>query len=91
MQIASFLLRFVGYAMVLAIAYALGSYFWYRNGLDGVDALADVRALGFAIFVFAPFLLALVGAVARSFSVFVLFFLVGAMLTAPFALARLTG
>jgi len=85
---ASFLIRFVGYALVMAVAYSLGSYLWTRNGLDGVDALSGFRALGFLLFVFAPFCLALVGVVARPLALFVLFYLVGAMLTAPFAFAR---
>ncbi|MBV8074428.1 MAG: hypothetical protein JO140_03285 [Candidatus Eremiobacteraeota bacterium] len=87
----AFLLRFLVYAVIVGLAYQIAHAYWVQNGLDGVDALAGVDALGRTVLFFAPFVLALVGIVARPLALFALFFLVGAMLTAPFALARLGG
>ena len=72
----------------MGAAYQLSQYFWTHNGLDVNTSLDDIRNYGMLAAALAPFILALVGIFARPLAVFVLFYLVGAMLTAPFALAR---
>ncbi|MBV8602095.1 MAG: hypothetical protein JO359_11080 [Candidatus Eremiobacteraeota bacterium] len=86
---AGFLVRFLAYALVLGVAYQIAHAAWVQHGLESVDAVAPVHALGRAILIVAPFVLALLGTVARPAAVFALFYLVGAFLTAPFALAKL--
>ena len=88
MAFAMFILRFLVYAFVLGIAYAISQYFWTSNGLDLVSDLLGLHALGVTLLTFAPLILALLALVARPLATFVLFYLVGAVLTAPFALAR---
>ena len=88
---AAFLLRFLLYAAVMGVAYQIAQTFWLRNGLDGIGALDGLHALGVGILMLAPIVLALVALVARPLAIFVLFYLVGAMLTAPFALAKYSG
>jgi len=88
---AAFLLRFLLNAIVIGAAYTIAQSFWTRIGLDVNPAFDGLHALGMAILIFAPFALAVVGIVARPFAIFVLFYLVGAMLTAPFALGRYAG
>jgi hypothetical protein len=89
MSFASFLLRFIGYAFVMALTYEVGQFFWTQSGLDMVDQLVGIHSIGVAIVALAPLVLALIAVVARPLATFALFYLVGAILTAPFALARL--
>ena len=84
----TFLLRFLVYAIVIGVAYSVAQSFWVQDNLDTSTTFAGVHAIGTAILIVAPFVLAIVAAIARPLAIFVLFFLVGAMLTAPFALAR---
>jgi len=91
MRFAAFLLRFLSYAIVLGIAYGIANGVWIKDGLDLNSSLAGYRALAIACLAIAPFVLAFVAIVARPLAVFVLFYLVGALLTAPFVLARFAG
>lgn len=88
MAFAMFILRFLAYAVVLGVTYAVAQMFWTRNGLDLVADLLGLHSLGVAVLTFAPLVLALVAIVARPLAIFILFYVVGAVLTAPFALAR---
>jgi xanthine/uracil permease len=87
--IIGFVVRLVGYALLIGLPVRIAEYFWVRASLDQVDALRpshDVVAVGVTI---APFLLAVFGYGAlRNTAVFIALFIAGAALTAPFALAR---
>lgn len=85
----AFLLRFLLYAIVIGVAYSIAQRFWVQDNLDMSAPLAGIHAIGTAILIFAPFVLAVVALIARPLAIFVLFYLVGAMLTAPFVFARL--
>jgi hypothetical protein len=89
MGFATFLLRFIGYAIVMAIAYGIANFFWAQNGLDFVDTVQGLHSLAVVVVGVAPLILALVAIVARPVAVFLLFYIAGAIVTAPFALARL--
>lgn len=91
MRFAAFILRFLLYAVVLGVAYGIANGFWIQDGLDLNESLAGYHSVAIAALAIAPFVLALVGIVARPVAVFVLFYLVGAVLTAPFALSRFVG
>jgi len=91
MRFATFIVRFLVYAIVLGVAYAISQNFWAQNGLDLNPNVAGYHALAVTVLTAAPFVLALVAIVARPLAIFVLFYLVGAALTAPFALARFAG
>ena len=88
--VAGFIVRLAGYAVLLGIAARLAQYLWDQRGLGDVLALQGLHDSGVAVMALAPIVLALVGLGAlRPVAVFVAWFLVGAVLTAPFALARL--
>jgi hypothetical protein len=91
MQFAMFIVRFLAYALALGITYAIAQNIWTNKGLDLNDGLVSVHALGVAVLTFAPLVLAGIAIVARPLAIFVLFYLIGAVLTAPFALARFGG
>jgi len=91
MRFAAFIVHFLLYAITLGIAYAIANGVWIQDGLDLNANLAGYHSLAVTCLAIAPFVLALVAMVARPLAVFVLFYLVGAVLTAPFALARFAG
>lgn len=91
MRFAVFIVRFLAYAIVLGIAYGIAQGYWTHEGLDLNADLAHYHALAVAVLMAAPIVLAIVASVARPLAIFVLCYLVGAVLTAPFALARLAG
>ncbi|MGH7661094.1 MAG: hypothetical protein ACRENA_09310 [Vulcanimicrobiaceae bacterium] len=91
MRFATFVLRFLSYAIVLGIAYGIAQDFWVREGLDRSESLAGYHSIAIAALTIAPLVLAVVAIVARPLALFVLFYLVGAVLTAPFALAHAAG
>ena len=87
---ANFILRLVGYAVLLLGSAYVFQTWWSADGLDAVGALRsfhDKTLIGLRA---APLLLALIGiGRLRSIAVFVAFLLAGAALTAPFVCARL--
>lgn len=91
MRFATLVLRFLSYAIVLGVAYGIAQHFWVQQGLDLNDSLDGYHAVATAALTVAPLVLAVVAIVARPLAVFVLFYLVGAVLTAPFALAHFVG
>jgi hypothetical protein len=91
MRFASFIVRFLAYSVVLWATYALAQAEWTNANLDLNDSMLSVHALGVTVLTISPLLLAIVAIVARPLAIFVLFYLVGAVLTAPFALARFGG
>ena len=87
-----FILRLVGYALLLQLASRAGQSMWMQYGLDDVRRLQHFHDLGIVGLLLAPLVLALLGiGVLRSLAVFVGFFLAGAALTAPFVCARVAG
>jgi hypothetical protein len=91
MRFATFVLRFLSYAIVLGIAYGVAQNFWVQRGLDLNENLAGYHTVAITALTLAPLVLAVVAIVARRLAVFVLFYLVGAVLTAPFALSHVAG
>jgi hypothetical protein len=91
MRFATFVLRFLSFAIVLGVAYGIAQNVWVQQGLDLNESLAGYHATAIAALTLAPLVLAIVAIFARPLAVFVLFYLVGAVLTAPFALAHVVG
>ena len=90
--VVGFLVRLVVYALILGIVSRIAEYVWVQHGLDGSIALQPLHDAGVTTLVIAPIVLALIGfGPFRAVAVFVAAFLVGAALTAPFALARFAG
>ena len=88
MAFATFIIRFLVYAVALGVTYSIAQMLWTRNGLDLVGDLLGLHNLGVTVLTFSPLVLALIAVGARLLAVFALFFIMGAVLTAPFALAR---
>jgi hypothetical protein len=89
---ATFVVRLVGYALALGIVARIAQALWVQRGLDGIAAVASLHAIGLTLLAVAPIVLALIGAGRlRYLAVFLAAFLAGAVVTAPFALARLAG
>jgi hypothetical protein len=91
MRFASFIVRFLGYSIVLWLSYALAQAQWTNADLDLDDNMLSLHSIGITVLTISPLVLAIVAIVARPLALFVLFYLVGAVLTAPFALARFGG
>jgi len=88
--IIAFIIRLVGYALLIGVPVRIAEYFWVRASLDMVDIVRPMHDTAAATATIAPFLLALFGFGAlRNVAVFVALYIAGAALTAPFALARL--
>lgn len=87
--IIGFIIRLVGYALLIGIPYRLAEYFWQRSALDQVDMLKPAHDTAIAVMTIAPAVLAVFGFGAlRRLAIFIAFYLAGAALTAPFAFAR---
>ena len=91
MRFAAFIVRFLVYSLVLWAAYAIAQTQWTNADLDLNDAFSGLHSLGVSILAVAPLVLAIVAIIARPLAIFVLFYLVGVVVTAPFALARFGG
>ena len=90
--LAAFVVRLAAYAIALGIVGRLAEWLWDRRGLDLVTTLQAPHDTAMTILAVAPIGLALIGFGAlRALAVFAAAFLIGAALTAPFALARLAG
>ena len=90
--ITGFLIRLVGYALVLGIVARVAEHLWIGRGLDGSLALQPFHDAGITTLVIAPVILAAIGfGPLRGAAIFLAAFLVGAALTAPFACARFAG
>lgn len=87
-----FLTRLIGYGVLFGIVLRIAAMLWTQNGLDTVPAAADLHDAGVKALVAAPFVLAIAGwGTLRPLAVFAAWLLAGAVLTAPFALARALG
>jgi hypothetical protein len=90
--VAAFIVRLAAYAILLGVTARLAQWLWDRRGLDDVLVLQSPHDTAVAVLALAPIVLALVGVRGlRRVAIFIAWFLVGAALTAPFALARLAG
>jgi hypothetical protein len=90
--ITGFLIRLVVYAIVLGVVSRIAEYLWVQRALDGSSALQPFHDAGITTLVIAPIVLALLGVgKLRALTIFIAAFLIGAALTAPFALARFAG
>ncbi|MGB8267547.1 MAG: hypothetical protein WCE44_14560 [Candidatus Velthaea sp.] len=88
--IIAFVVRLVGYALIVGIPARLAEWIWQQKNLDTVDELQTPHSIAFLVLGFTPFVLALFGfGRLRNLAVFIALALDGAVLTAPFAFARL--
>ena len=89
---AAFLIRLVGYALLLGISSRIAQTVWSNDALDAIAVLQPLHDTGVLVLLVAPLVLALIGiGRLRPFAVFAGFALAGAALTAPFACARFVG
>ncbi|HTJ28155.1 MAG TPA: hypothetical protein VMA36_18500 [Candidatus Limnocylindria bacterium] len=87
-----FIIRLIGYVLLLGMSERIASSLWTRFGLDGFITLQPLHDEGIAVLLIAPLVLALIGfGQLRLVALFVGFGLAGAALTAPFVLVRVTG
>jgi hypothetical protein len=87
----AFIVRLVGYALLIGIPVRIAEFFWLREALDQVEALHPLHDLATVTAIVAPFVLGIFGFGAlRNVAVFIALFIAGAALTAPFAFARLS-
>jgi hypothetical protein len=90
--LAGFIVRLVGYALLLGVVARIASALWVQYGLDGSIELQPFHDYGVEALLIAPLPLALFGfgRFGRA-AFFVAAFIAGAALTAPFATARFAG
>jgi hypothetical protein len=87
-----FIIRLVGYVVLLGVVTRVALVWGSQYGLDEVAALQRFHDDGIAVLLVAPIVLALIGfGRLRDLAVFIGFFLVGAALTAPLVCARVAG
>ena len=87
-----FVVRLVGYALLLGVSSRVAQTLWSNDGLDGIAALQPLHDAGVIALAAAPIVLALIGiGRLRPFAVFAGFALAGAAVTAPFVFARVAG
>jgi len=90
--VLNFIVRLVGYAVLLGVASRIAQTLWSQNGLDGIAALQHVHDVGVVVLLGAPVVLALLGVGAlRGLCVFAGCALAAAAITAPFVIARVAG
>lgn len=99
-MLAQFLIRSVGFALIICAGAWLGLQEWSILRVDGEaaasaaggsGAFALARLIFFTILVIGPFACAAAETVVRRTGVFLAFFLAGAFASAPFAIARALG
>lgn len=87
-----FIIRLIGYGLLLGVALRIALTLWTRLGLDGAANTTTLRDEGSLALTVAPFVLALAGwGPLRPLAVFSGWFLAGAAVTAPFAVGRALG
>jgi hypothetical protein len=87
--IIAFIIRLVGYGLLVGAPARIAQYFWERAGLDQVEVLHAPHDQGILILFGATVAIALFGyGRFRQPAIFIAFYLAGAALTAPFAFAR---
>jgi len=87
-----FIVRLVGYALLLGVSSRVAQTLWSNAGLDRIATLQPLHDGGVVVLLAAPLFLALVGVgKLRPVALFVGFALAGAAITAPFVCARVAG
>jgi hypothetical protein len=85
-----FIVRLVGYALLLGLASRFAQSQWSSSGLESVAPLEHFHDVGVTGLLVAPVVLALAGiGRLRPLAVFVGAFLAGAAVTAPYVCARM--
>jgi hypothetical protein len=88
--IIAFIIRIVGYGLLVGAPARIAQYFWERKGLDHVDVLRAPHDQAVIALFAVTILISLFGyGRLRQPAIFIAFYLAGAALTAPFAFARL--
>ena len=88
----AFVIRLVLYALLLGVTSRLAQALWSNHGLDNVVELQPLHDAGVTALMFAPIVLALIGAGRLGWlALFLAFCLAGAALSAPFAFSHLVG
>ena len=91
-MIVNFILRLVGYALLLGLSAYAFQTLWTNDGLDALSRLHSFHDKTILALRVAPLVLALIGfGPLRALAIFVGFFLAGAALTAPFVVLRVAG
>jgi hypothetical protein len=91
-MIVNFILRLVGYALLLGLSAYAFQTLWTNDGLDAVGRLHSFHDKTILALRIAPLVLALIGfGPLRALAIFVGFFLAAAALTAPFVALRVAG
>ena len=83
---AGFIGRLIAYVVVVGVALAIANGVWNFLDLDRNDQLAMLRDQVTPLLALAPVVCALIAGLSRPLAVFALCYVVGAVLTAPFAL-----
>jgi hypothetical protein len=87
-----FVIRLIGYALLLGLSAQVANALWSHHGLDAIGALRSFHDKATLLLYVAAIVLALIGfGRLRAPAIFIGFFLAGAALTAPFAIARVVG
>jgi hypothetical protein len=90
--VVNFIVRLVGYALLLGVSSRIAQTLWSQNGLDQIASLQHVHDVGVVALLVAPVVLALFGIGAlRGVCFFVGCALAGAAITAPLVIARVAG
>jgi hypothetical protein len=84
--LAGFIGRTIAYTLVIGVAAAIAQFVWGQLNLDGNDALVAARQTATPLIAASPLICAALGTAARPLGIFGLFYVVGAVLSAPFAL-----
>jgi len=89
-QVIGYIMRLVGYALIVGIPARIADWLWQQKNIDTVEQLQGPHAATILVLEIAPFVLALFGfGRLRNLAVFIALVVDGALLTAPFAFARL--
>jgi hypothetical protein len=83
---AAFIGRVIVYVFIIGVALAIAQALWNFFDLDRNDELAALRGEWTPLLAVAPVVCAIVGALLRPLGIFAVFYVAGAVLTAPFAL-----
>ena len=88
----NFIIRLVGYALLLGVSSRIAQTLWSNEGLDGNAMLQPFHDEGITVLLLAPVALALLSVgILRGVCLFLGCALAGAAITAPFVIARVTG
>ena len=86
---ASYLLRLVGYAIILGIATRIADAMWVQDGLDSFGQLQTWHGEGLTAMTWAPIVIAFISLAAPRIALFLAFLAIGAVLSEPYAFARM--